>query len=89
MTHPLKIMVKWEFPGSPAVRTPRFQCWGPGSVRGWGTKTLQAMRQSQKVIMKHSHLCIGKHMLLNEKREIEYYIYAIILKEKTYIVVVV
>ena len=28
-----------DFPGGPAVKTPRSQCRGPGSIRGQGTRT--------------------------------------------------
>ena len=37
-----------EFLGGPAVRTPHFDCRGPGSILGWGTEISQAMRLSQK-----------------------------------------
>ena len=37
-----------EFPGGPVVRTLCFHCWGPGSILGWGTKTLQAVQWGQK-----------------------------------------
>ena len=29
----------WEFPGGPVVRTQCFQCWGLGSIPGWGIRT--------------------------------------------------
>ena len=38
----------WEFPGGPGVRTPCFQCWGPGSIPGRGTKIPQAAWCGQK-----------------------------------------
>ena len=38
-----------EFPGGPVVRTRRSHCWGPGSISGPGTKTLQASRPGQKI----------------------------------------
>jgi len=34
----LKIAVFREFPGGQVVRTWHFQCWGLGSVPGWGAK---------------------------------------------------
>ena len=36
-----------EFPGSPVVRARCFQCCGPGSIPGWGTKIPQAMKYGQ------------------------------------------
>ena len=36
------------FPGGPVVRTQRFQCHGPGSIPGWGTKIPQAVQNGQK-----------------------------------------
>ena len=38
----------WEFPGDPVLRTWRRHCYGPGSVPGRGTETLQATRHNQK-----------------------------------------
>ena len=37
-----------EFPGGPVVRTRCFHFWGLGSIPGWGTKILQAVRLGQK-----------------------------------------
>ena len=37
-----------EFPGGTAVRTEHFQCQGPGSIPGQGTKTPRAAKHSQK-----------------------------------------
>lgn len=37
-----------EFPGGTAVRTEHFQCQGPGSVPGQGTKTPRAVKHNQK-----------------------------------------
>ena len=37
-----------EFPGGPAVRTWCFHCGSLGSVPGWGTKILQAMRKKKE-----------------------------------------
>ena len=39
---------KWEFPGSPVVRTPSFHCRGAGLIPGWETKILHAARSSQR-----------------------------------------
>ena len=40
--------VYWEFPGGPVVRTQCFDCRGPGSILGWGTKIPQAAPHTQK-----------------------------------------
>ena len=40
--------LKWEFLGSPVVRTQSFHCRDPGSISGWGTKIPQAAQFSQK-----------------------------------------
>ena len=37
-----------EFPGGPVVRTLHFHCQGLGSIPGWGTKILQALKHNQK-----------------------------------------
>ena len=37
-----------DFPGSPMVKTPQFQCWGAGSIPGQGTEILHAVWQDQK-----------------------------------------
>ena len=37
----------WEFPGSPVVRSQRFQCQGPGLTHGQETKIPQVMQHSQ------------------------------------------
>lgn len=37
-----------EFPGGTAVRTRHFQCQGPGSNPGQGTKTPQAAKHGQR-----------------------------------------
>lgn len=39
--------VSQEFPRSPVVQTPNFDCQGPGSVPSWGTKIPQAIRCGQ------------------------------------------
>ena len=38
----------WDFLGSPVIRTPCFQCRGPGSTPGWETKISQAVLHDQK-----------------------------------------
>ena len=38
----------WEFPGGLVVRSLRFQCCGPGSVPGQGTKIPEAAQHGQK-----------------------------------------
>ena len=38
----------WEFPGGPVVRTWRFQCPGPGSIPGQGTKIPPAAWHGQE-----------------------------------------
>ena len=43
-----KFVQSWEFPGGPGVRTRCFCCQGPGSIPGWGTKSLQALWQTNK-----------------------------------------
>ena len=37
----------WEFPGSPVVRSQRFQCQGPGLIHGQETKIPQVVQHSQ------------------------------------------
>ena len=37
-----------DFPGSPVVKTPCFDCRGMGSIPGQGTKILRAARHGQK-----------------------------------------
>ena len=44
----IKIRDIWDFPGSPVVKTPGFQCRGMGSIPGQGTKIPQAVRRRQK-----------------------------------------
>ena len=34
-----KIWLSWDFPGGPVAKTPCFQCKGPGSVPGLGTRS--------------------------------------------------
>ena len=41
-----KNRVKRDFPHGPVVKTPCFHCRGMGSIPGWGTKILNAMRHS-------------------------------------------
>ena len=41
--------LKWEFLGSPVVRTQSFHCQDPSSISGWATKIPQAAQFSQKV----------------------------------------
>ena len=36
------------FPGGPVVRTSCFHYQGPGLIPGWGTKSLEALKLSQK-----------------------------------------
>ena len=43
------------------VRTPHFQCWGPGSIPGQGTKILQAARHGQKKERKKKKKKKGKN----------------------------
>ena len=38
-----KIVIMWEFPGGPVVRTQCFHCGDPGSIPGQGTKIPHAM----------------------------------------------
>ena len=40
----LDIIIYWEFPGGPVVRTPK----GVGSIPGWGTKIPKAAQCGQK-----------------------------------------
>ena len=40
--------LKWEFLGSPVIRTQSFHCQDPSSISGWGTKIPQAAQFSQK-----------------------------------------
>ena len=46
-----------EFPGGPVVRTCRFHFWDLGSIPGWGTKILQAVRRGQKKKNCRDHAC--------------------------------
>ena len=50
-----------EFPSGPVAKTWHFHCGGLGSIPGWGTKILQAVWHSQKVI-------IVKKIKLKEKK---------------------
>jgi len=43
-----------DFPGGPAVRTPRCTAWGTGSIRGWGAAAAAAAAQS---IQSYPTLC--------------------------------
>ena len=36
-----------ELPGGPVVRMEHFDCWGPGSIPGWGAKNPHAVRWGQ------------------------------------------
>ena len=54
----IKSSLSWEFPGDLVVRIPGFHCHDPGSIPGWGTEILQAVRCSQK---KKKVVC---HMIL-------------------------
>lgn len=52
-----------EFLCSPVIRTPCFQCRGPGSVPDWGTKISQASRCSQtktKICVCVSVVCVNQ-----------------------------
>ena len=67
----------WEFPGGPMVRTQRFHCWGPGSVPGWGIKTLQVTWHGQKKTKKKTTLMNHKEkkQLNSQRNEINKTIY--------------
>lgn len=47
----IMIILRWEFPSSPRVRTQRFHCCGPSSIPGQGIKTPQDAQCCQKIIM--------------------------------------
>ena len=46
---------KWEFPGSPVVRTLCFHCQGPSSIPDQGTMIQQPVRCGQKKRMKKNY----------------------------------
>ena len=49
-----ELIMNWEFPGGPVVRTPRLHCRGPGFNPWLGTKIPQAAWHSQKKKKKKS-----------------------------------
>ena len=49
-----KVLLPWEFPGGPVVRTRCFHCPGPGSIPGQETEIPQATWRGQKKNRKNS-----------------------------------